>query len=195
MYLKNKKGFTLIELLVVVAIIGLLSSIVLVSLDSARAKARDAKRKSDIRQIQTALALYYNTNGYYPPCAGEPGVSGSSIWSYSADATWKNNSNCLALALKPFIPSLPVDPKNNVIRAFDSGNNYSYFYGATDNNLTTSPNPQDYDLGANLEVKTDKSTCQFKSWTFHWHDHIDKPGAVWCNSQYYNYSTSLYMDH
>ena len=56
----NKKGFTLIELLVVIAIIGILSAIGLVSLNGAREKARDAKRKSDLAQVSTALALYYD---------------------------------------------------------------------------------------------------------------------------------------
>ena len=61
MYNKNyKKGFTLIELLVVIAIIGMLSSVVLASLNSARAKGRDAKRLADLRAIATALELYYN---------------------------------------------------------------------------------------------------------------------------------------
>lgn len=59
-------GFTLIELLVVIAIISLLSSVVLASLNSTRKKARDARRLSDMKQIQTALALYYDVNNNYP---------------------------------------------------------------------------------------------------------------------------------
>ena len=55
---KEQSGFTLIELLVVIAIIGILASVVLASLNSARGKARDAKRKSDVHQITTAINLY-----------------------------------------------------------------------------------------------------------------------------------------
>lgn len=62
---KNSVGFTLIELLVVISIIGLLSSIVLTSVNSARAKARDARRKSDLRTISLALELYYDKYGTY----------------------------------------------------------------------------------------------------------------------------------
>src|SRR3990167_7007823 len=62
----NKKGFTLIELLVVVAIIGLLSTLAVVALSSARLKARDSKRLSDLKQIQTALELYYTDKSEYP---------------------------------------------------------------------------------------------------------------------------------
>lgn len=64
--MKNKKGFTLIELLVVIAIIGLLATLSVVSLNNARERARDARRLSDIRQIQTALELYYNIKNVYP---------------------------------------------------------------------------------------------------------------------------------
>ncbi len=61
----NKKGFTLIELLVVIAIIGLLSTLSVVALNNARQKSRDAKRVSDIKQVQTALELYFvDQNGY-----------------------------------------------------------------------------------------------------------------------------------
>lgn len=63
---KTKKGFTLIELLVVISIISLLSSVVLASLSIARAKARDAKRLSDMHQIQLALELYRDAYGNYP---------------------------------------------------------------------------------------------------------------------------------
>ncbi len=62
----NKKGFTLIELLVVIAIIGLLSTLSVLALNSARARSRDAKRIADIKQIQTALEMYYNDNNTYP---------------------------------------------------------------------------------------------------------------------------------
>jgi prepilin-type N-terminal cleavage/methylation domain-containing protein len=56
----NKKGFTLIELLVVIAIIGMLAGIVLVSMGTARSRARDARRMSDMRQIVSAQELCYD---------------------------------------------------------------------------------------------------------------------------------------
>lgn len=65
----KSQGFTLIELLVVIAIIGVLVTLAVISLQGARRNARDAKRISDIRQIQTALELYYNNNNNYPSAA------------------------------------------------------------------------------------------------------------------------------
>jgi prepilin-type N-terminal cleavage/methylation domain-containing protein len=71
----NKKGFTLIELLAVIAIIGLLSTLAVVALGSARQKARDSKRLSDLKQVQTALELYFTDTNAYP--AGTDLILGS----------------------------------------------------------------------------------------------------------------------
>ena len=72
---KENKAFTLIELLVVIAIIGLLATVVMVSLNSARKKARDARRLQDMKEITTALELYYDDHGRYPNPDGD-GVGG-----------------------------------------------------------------------------------------------------------------------
>ena len=71
MKFNSKRGFTLIELLVVIAIIGILSSVVLASLNSAREKSRDARRVGDIKQLQLALELYFDTNQSYPDVLGD----------------------------------------------------------------------------------------------------------------------------
>jgi len=85
----GNSGFTLIELLVVIAIIGILSSVVLASLNSARQKGRDARRVSDIKQLQLALELYYDANGRYP-------------------------TTTTALVAPGYIASVPVDPSTAV---------------------------------------------------------------------------------
>jgi len=92
LFRKREAGFTLIELLVVIAIIGILAAVVLVSLNSARQKARDARRVADIRQIMTALELFYNDNSRYPLPAsasttGPTAADGTPAWSTYV-STW-----------------------------------------------------------------------------------------------------------
>jgi prepilin-type N-terminal cleavage/methylation domain-containing protein len=104
--LSSKRGFTLIELLVVIAIIGLLSSVVLASLNTARAKARDARRLSDLQEVQKALELYYDKHLSYPPATD-----------YNRLSCGSGGANDFATALAPlvsdkFIPSIPKDPIN-----------------------------------------------------------------------------------
>lgn len=123
---KNKKGFTLIELLVVIAIIGVLASIVLASLNNARRKSRDARRITDIKQIQLALELYFDVQNpvAYPAASA------------TCDATTAYGLQVLATT---HIPSLPRDPN-----AAAGSNCYNYATPAS-GTITT------YHLGALLE--------------------------------------------
>ena len=73
-----QRGFTLIGLLLVIAIIGLLASIVLASLSSAQAKARDARRLEDMNSLQKALTIYNSDNGVYPVQAATSTITAAS---------------------------------------------------------------------------------------------------------------------
>ena len=105
--MKEKKGFTLIELLIVISIIGLLATLSVISLTTAQEKARDAKRKDDIKKIQKALEYYYMDEGEYPASGGLDGIPNAG-WSNSAGSeSWEN----LRVELTDYI-ELPIDPQN-----------------------------------------------------------------------------------
>jgi len=111
--MSKQKGFTLIELLVVIAIIGLLSTIVLVSLNTARAKARDVRRLSDMYQILIALEMYYDDNNEYPE---ENSSNGS--WEHS----FEDGGDFIDfLKDHDYMSKVPVDPING------GGKHYSYY--------------------------------------------------------------------
>lgn len=124
---KNNKGFTLVELLVVIAIMGILASIVLVSLNNARQKARDVKRVGDMYQLQLALQGFYDDTQAYP---GGDGVA----------TTCSSLASTLTALVPTYIAGLPVDP---------GGGGLVYAYDAA---LTT--NGQSYVLRADLENNT-----------------------------------------
>ena len=102
----NKKGFTLVELLVVIAIIGLLSTLAVVALNNARQKARDARRVSDVKQIQTALELYYNDQGGYPTQA--EGDMTTSFVCLSSGAAPGFDATCTGTTYMQKVPSNPT---------------------------------------------------------------------------------------
>ncbi|MBU6320958.1 MAG: type II secretion system protein [Patescibacteria group bacterium] len=105
----RSRGFTLIELLVVIAIIGLLSSIVLASLNTARQKGFDAQRVSNMRAIQTALELYYNDHGQYPP-----GNGSNYGWASQCPAWGGVTASNVIPGLTPsYMASFPTDPQMN----------------------------------------------------------------------------------
>jgi len=121
---KKSKGFTLIELLVVIAIIGILATIVLVSLNTARQKARDARRVSDLRQIALALEMYYDDN----TSTGYPGTANGTCDDWAAMVT--------ALESAPgYMTKVPTNPGGGV---------EAYQYSVGTNNA-------DYVLKAQLE--------------------------------------------
>lgn len=129
----RKRGFTLIELLVVISIISLLSSIVLSSLNNARAKARDARRYQDIHNINNAIQLYILATGHAPDLQGTCDDQNDNMTCIASASTggYLLNWNLLKLDLAPYIKSLPVDPCG---QACNGSNNYpdwtSYEYGA-----------------------------------------------------------------
>ncbi len=92
----GSKGFTLIELLVVIAIIGILSAVVLASLNSARQKGRDAKRVADMKNLQLALELYYDDNNSTYPTTLAPLVTGGYVPNVAVDPSG-NQYNYIAL--------------------------------------------------------------------------------------------------
>lgn len=97
--MKSKKpGFTLIELLVVIAIIGILSTLAIIALGSARQKARDSKRVADASQISKALELYYSEANSYPAVltAGQPLSYGTTTYldRVPSNPSPRNDGNC-----------------------------------------------------------------------------------------------------
>jgi prepilin-type N-terminal cleavage/methylation domain len=129
----SRRAFTLVELLVVISIIGLLSTIATVSLSSARAKSRDTKRMADLRQISTAIELFYSVNSYLPRNAAG--------W-----CTYISNPAYIGQIpddLNPYLAHVPLDPTLH-------GQVGDYFYYNRDNQTK-------YILCAQLEKATGQS--------------------------------------
>ena len=125
-YMFERKGFTLVEVLTVIAIIGILSAVVLVSMSGSQKKGRDGRRVSDINQIRLALSLYYDAHNNYPP---------GSTASTDFETVLANVQS------ESFIATLPNDP---------TGGNSSYGYIATPSGCSGT-SCYGYVLGANLE--------------------------------------------
>lgn len=163
-------GFTLIELLIVIAIIGILASVVLVSLNEARLKARDAKRKTQIQSIKTALQVYYSAHGVFPPAGGC--AYGTNCYVYSTNSQpW-----IPALGTELGVTSLPVDPVNSGGTPWGASG-LTFAYG------NVSADGQWYDLTAHLESTSDPDRCAVKHYKWYFNDVNN-----WCG----NYSGQIY---
>jgi len=124
-------AFTLVELLVVIAIIGILSTLSTVALNSARSKARDSRRLSDIHNISLALEMYYSDFGAYPvfPTANAGIIGGLCLSDLGISSTCGTTL---------YLQKIPDDPKNNK----------HYLY-------STVVNPQHYELIYEEETNSD----------------------------------------
>jgi prepilin-type N-terminal cleavage/methylation domain-containing protein len=121
--MKAKKGFTLLEMLVVVGIIAVLVSIGISSYSTAQKKARDAKRKSDLKAIQNALEQYYSICGFQYPTP-QAGGGFSSIICPTPPAT-------------NIMPNAPKDPKTNTSYPCNSCTSTGYtIYAITESEPT-----------------------------------------------------------
>ncbi len=142
----RNQSFTLIELLIVVAIIGILAALIIVSVTTASAKARDVKRQEDLKNVQKALEMYYTSNGSYPIALDS--ANGGSDWGNCSGRGSHplSGSNGWVPNLAPtYIPSLPVDPRQGIDCAGSALSTACYAYVSDGTN---------YKLSAKYTVET-----------------------------------------
>ncbi len=129
---KTNQGFTLIELLVVIAIVGLLSSLVLLGLGEARARARDAQRIANIRQLHNVLELYRADNGEYPKTFNPGEIVNAFAYCEDGEELY------IPGVVPDYITLLPTDPKLDC-----DGPTHAWFYAS---------NGLDYKLVTHIET-------------------------------------------
>lgn len=170
---KHKKfglGFTLVELLVVITILGILATIGLVAFTSAQARGRDTQRKSDLKQIASALELFYSDYGKYPDSGGGQikACGYNSATSVGTLCVWGSgefrDTNGSGNTKTTYFKSLPKDPIGT----------YNYYYRPV---TVSSVANQGFQLYAELENSQDQNCLGGNCST-----HNDLPSGVSCGS-------------
>ena len=173
--MQKQKGFTLIELLVVISIVGLLSTFAFATLQTAKAKARDAIRIANLERLQDAIDIYQNEKGWYPPnqiAYLGTDVIGVTCLDSRNTSPFKTQIDCGQPNWEIIMQNIPIDPSNpdpivgNVCNWFwighpciwyykstggASGSTYTIqLYFETDNELTGAPGRWGIDQDRNL---------------------------------------------
>lgn len=144
----SRKGFTLIELLVVIAIISGLSALLLPNYMSARERARDAQRKSDLKQVQKALELYKQDQD-------PPAYPADNFFNTNKNLCWSSGgTGATCPAGNVYMNKIPVDPQDDT----------KGYYFSNDDSLTYTlcaclENEADSDAHPSLTKCSDSYTC------------------------------------
>ena len=155
----QKSGFSLIELLIAITVIAIISAVGFTTFSQSQLRARDAKRKQDLRSVAVALELFYQRYGRYP-CV----TSGNFNWSYSTSTTWnvRDTTTCYTpgflssdIPLAPAsINKMPLDPVGNTsTNPATTASGYGYLSSAAGFNTCTQG--QWYVLATQLENPND----------------------------------------
>ncbi|MDD2496408.1 MAG: fibrinogen-like YCDxxxxGGGW domain-containing protein [Tissierellia bacterium] len=169
----NKKAFTLIELLVVIAIIGILSGLIIISMNGATNSANDAKRKTNIDAIRKALIIYGTLNGMNYPVQ-------NTLCNIGAP-TGSNPCTNLATALAEYLPILPTDPISGYYTYISTGTDFSisailsngnYYSSSSTSGMTSAVGTSCYSI-----LNSGKSTGN----GFYWINVGGTPLQVYCD--------------
>lgn len=190
---RKKTAFTLIEMLIVIVIIGILASALVPRLISIQTRARDTKRKVDLRQIANGIAIFYNDNGRLPTY--KPHTSCGGFYSVTANSTGTCGGQWLTTDtwFYSIMTTVPVDPANRGEEhaVYYSGNNmYTYLNGTGGTYFTPD---KDYLLATQLENPSDPDRCFAKPY-YYKHSYA-ATGQPWCPPHAWNLwrSQMIYM--
>lgn len=158
----NKPAFTLIELLVVIAIIGILATLSVLALSNARAKSRDAKRAGDMKQVQTALELFFNDKNRYP--TAEEWATGQ-IYSTTTDST-STYMQIIPAAVAPADGTCTNNQNSISYTPTENGGSYAISFCLGGNTGTLNPGPKCLTPGGIIDVNCSGSASEAFTLTY-----------------------------